>query len=94
MNVYDNNGYQRIFNNYGLHSLARGVNIPDPALGIGSAGNMAPVPFVVPLTQIQKAPKPSQVKTIEQTLVKMQGDPINKGTFSLTPYYGEPIGVN
>lgn len=90
-NVYTNNGYQRIFNNAGVITLDRGINIPDAALGIGFAENLASVPissYSPPMKTIQ----PSEILTIEQTKLKGQGSPITAGTFQMGAYMGEALG--
>lgn len=91
MDVYSNNGYQRIFNNVGLSELNRGINIPDPALGIGFAEFRAPVP-IVHYSPPMRSIKPSEITTIEQTKLKGQGNPITSGTFQMGGYMGEALG--
>ena len=92
MDVYENNGYHRVFNNFGMGSLSRGINIPDAALGIGFAENLASVPLVLPNFAGQKDPYVSEITTITETKPKLQGNPINKDTFTFSPYYGDVIG--
>lgn len=92
MDVFANNGYHRIFNNIGLNALDRGIHIPDAALGIGFAENLAPVPLLASFQPIMKAPEPSAVESIEDTKAKLTGSLIKKDTFSFTPYYGDALG--
>src|SRR5690348_4788450 len=90
-NIYSNNGYQRIFNNAGIHSLDRGINIPDAALGIGFADFQAPVP-ISHYSPTQPAIQHATITAIEQTKLKGQGNPISTGTFQMGAYMGEALG--
>jgi hypothetical protein len=95
MNIYDfygNNGYQRTFNNHAMNVLARPINIPDAALGIGSAEVTKSVPLLVSYTPQMKAPELVPVKSIDDTFVKTQGQGLQISSFINTGYYGEAIG--
>lgn len=89
---YADNGLQRIYNNHGLASLARRVDVPDAALGIGFAEVTASIPLTVSYAPILKQPEVSPVVSIQDTFIKTKTPGLQIDTFSQVGYYGEAIG--
>lgn len=89
---YSNSGYNRIFNNFGMKSLDRGVNVPDAALAIGYAELTAPVPVMVAMMPITRAPDVPPVESVNDTFVKTQGPGLRVDTFPRNGFYGSAIG--
>jgi hypothetical protein len=40
-------GYHRVFNNFAVNTMQKRVDIPDAALGVGFAENLAPTPLTL-----------------------------------------------
>lgn len=89
---YAENGLHRIYNNHALHVLDKGINVPQPALGIGFAELTAPVPLTVSMTPILKMPDVAPVASVEDTFTKTKGGGLRIESFSQTGYYGESLG--
>lgn len=89
---YSNNGLQRTYNNHGIKSLARVVNIPQPALGIGFAEVTSSVPLLVAYSPIMQVPEFSKIEDIDDTFVKVGAGGLDVSTFPQTSYYGEALG--
>lgn len=86
---YTNNGLQRVYNNHGLASLDKGINIPNEKLGIGWAELTASVPLLVSYAPIIKAPEPSAVDESYDAYTKIGTGGLNISTFPMSSYYGE-----
>lgn len=89
---YSNNGLNRIYNNFGMASLDRGINVPDAALAIGHGETLAPIGVVFSYTPIQRM-QTSPIESVNDTFVKTQGKGLQIDSFPMENYYGDSLGV-
>lgn len=88
---FTNSGIHRIFNNIGMQLLDRGIDIPDPHLGIGFAEMQAPIPYQVEEMQpTQKKIQLPEIKSYNDTFIKTKE--ATPADFGSAPWYGESIG--
>lgn len=84
-------GYHRIFNGFAFQEVNRGLDIPDPALGIGFAETLAPI-ITNNLAPLQKPPVQRPITSLDQASVDGQGAPVSMSMFPNTGYLGEMLG--
>lgn len=85
-------GYHRIFNGFAFQEVNRGLDMPNPALSIGFAEYLAPLPSNMTLSPLQKPPVTRPIMSIDQASVDGQGDPVSMSMFPNTGYMGEMLG--
>lgn len=88
---YSNNGLHRIYNNHGMKSLTRRIDIPDIDLGIGFAeftGNVAEGNYL----PTQHFNVVSEAQDVQDTFILGKGG-LNIESFPMDNYYGEVLGA-
>lgn len=84
-------GYHKLTNAHALKQVDRGVDIPDPDLGVGFAEVLTPQPVYYNVGE-QRAPVVDRVKTIEQATYDGYGQAVSLDQFPMTGYIGEALG--
>lgn len=85
-------GYHRIFNQFAIQEVDRGIDIPDAHLGVGFAEVTAPTPLFVRYEAVVKAPQIPKLSTLEQASIDGQGRAVSLKDFPNMGYFGEQLG--
>lgn len=86
-------GYHRKFNEWAMKEVDRGVDIPDPDLGVGFAEHLEPVPLLVRYETVVAPAKIPAIRTIEDASGDGQGRSVSMDQFPNMGYMGEQLGV-
>lgn len=84
-------GYHRSFNNHALNALARPVDIPDLALGVGWAEKLQSEKIQLLYEPEMRTAIIADIKTIEDAGVKGQGNQVPLSRFKTTSSIDEVL---
>lgn len=85
-------GYHRIFSAHALRQVDRGIDVPQPALGVGFAERTASLNMPMVFSPIQKNPTYGKIVTLDHAAVDGQGDPLDASSFPRSGYMGDMLG--